>query len=38
MRKSERANIVKSILDDTYPNTPIPLNHDDNFTLLIAVL
>ena len=38
MRKSERANIVKSILDDAYPNTPIPLNHDDNFTLLIAVL
>ena len=38
MRKSERANIVKSILDETYPNTPIPLSHDDNFTLLIAVL
>ena len=38
MKKSERANIIKEILDKTYPKTPIPLNHKDNFTLLIAVL
>jgi endonuclease-3 len=38
MRKSERAEIVWTILDKTYPETPIPLNHKDIFTLLIAVL
>jgi endonuclease-3 len=38
MRKSDRANIVKKILDEVYPKTPIPLDHKDNFTLLIAVL
>tara|TARA_Y100001970_G_scaffold72736_1_gene92325 strand:- start:1979 stop:2632 length:654 start_codon:yes stop_codon:yes gene_type:complete len=38
MKKSERAIIVKKILDKTYPDTPVPLNHVDRFTLLIAVL
>ena len=38
MKKSERAEIVRRILDKTYPETPIPLNHKDIFTLLIAVL
>ena len=38
MIKSERALIIKKILDDTYPRTPVPLNHKDTYTLLIAVL
>ena len=38
MKKSERAKIVKKILDRSYPDTPVPLDHKDNFTLLIAVL
>ncbi len=38
MRKSERAQIVLKILNKTYPKTPIPLNHKDHFTLLVAVL
>ena len=38
MKKSERAKIVKKILDKTYPDTPVPLNHKDNFTYFIAVL
>ena len=38
MNKSERAIAVKKILDQTYPETPIPLNHKDNFSLLVAVL
>ena len=38
MKKSERAEIVRTILDKTYPETPIPLNHKNIFTLLIAVL
>ena len=38
MTKSERAQIVLKILNKTYPKTPIPLDHKDNFTLLVAVL
>ena len=38
MNKSERAIVVKKILDKTYPETPVPLHHKDNFTLLVAVL
>ena len=38
MTKSERAQIVLKILNKTYSKTPIPLDHKDNFTLLVAVL
>ena len=38
MKKSERANIVKKFLDKKYPQTPIPLDHKDKFSLLLAVL
>ncbi|MBL6817921.1 MAG: endonuclease III [SAR86 cluster bacterium] len=38
MTKSERAKIVLNILNKTYPKTPIPLDHKDTFTLLVAVL
>ena len=38
MRKSERAQIVLKILNKTYPKTPIPLDHKDHYTLLVAVL
>ena len=38
MTKSERAKIVLNVLNKTYPKTPIPLDHKDTFTLLVAVL
>ena len=38
MNKLERSKIIKDILDELYPSVPIPLNHSDPFTLLIAVL
>ena len=38
MTKAERAAFVEKRLADLYPETPIPLDHTDNFTLLIAVL
>ena len=38
MIKSERANVIRKILDKAYPKVPVPLDHKDNFTLLIAVL
>lgn len=38
MTKAERALIVSKILGKHYPETPVPLDHKDNFTLLVAVL
>ena len=38
MRKAERAQVVLERLNHRYPKTPIPLDHSDPFTLLIAVL
>ncbi len=38
MLKQERANYVRKRLDELYPETPIPLDHTDAYTLLVAVL
>ena len=38
MIKQEKANEIHKILDELYPTTPIPLDHKDPYTLLIAVL
>jgi endonuclease-3 len=38
MRKSERAAHLARRLAELYPETPIPLDHRDPYTLLIAVL
>ncbi|MEY4937788.1 MAG: hypothetical protein RIS64_4147, partial [Bacteroidota bacterium] len=38
MTKQEKADKITSILEDLYPETPIPLVHHDPYTLLIAVL
>lgn len=38
MLKPERIAFVKETLDGLYPNPPIPLAHNDPYTLLIAVL
>ncbi len=38
MRKKERAQLVLQRLDELYPETPIPLDHRDPFTLLVAVV
>jgi endonuclease-3 len=38
MLKKERAAHVLRRLDQLYPETPIPLDHKDAYTLLIAVL
>lgn len=35
---NEKAMDIARILDDLYPETPIPLEHDSPFTLLVAVL
>jgi endonuclease-3 len=38
MRKQERAALILQRLEELYPRTPIPLDHSDPFTLLVAVL
>ncbi len=38
MRKRQRAEIVAQRLAAWYPNPPIPLDHHDGFTLLVAVV
>ena len=38
MRRAEKAKKIGEILDELYPQPPIPLEHRDPFTLLVAVL
>lgn len=38
MKKSERAAFVAERLRELYPHPPIPLDHHDPFTLLVAVV
>lgn len=38
MLKKEKVRLVMGILEKLYPETPIPLEHRDPYTLLIAVL
>ncbi len=38
MRKQEKAAKIGAILDTLYPSPPIPLQHADPFTLLVAVV
>lgn len=38
MTKREIASDIHSILEQTYPEVPVPLDHADPYTLLVAVL
>ena len=38
MTKKEKATFIINELENLFPETPIPLNHSDPYTLLIAVL
>ncbi len=38
MTKQERADFIVKRLEELYPETPIPLDHSDPYTLLVAVL
>ncbi len=38
MTKKEKASFVVDILNQLFPETPIPLDHKDAYTMLIAVL
>jgi len=38
MKKAERAEYILQRLSQLYPNPPVPLDHTNDFTLLVAVL
>jgi endonuclease-3 len=38
VKRAEKAKKIGAILDELYPEPPIPLRHENPFTLLIAVL
>jgi len=38
MKKAEKVQLVVDTLENLYPTTPIPLDHKDAYTLLVAVL
>jgi endonuclease-3 len=38
MKKAERVQFILDTLENLYPEVPIPLDHTDAYTLLIAVL
>lgn len=38
MRRHEKVDRIREILDRLYPEPPVPLHHEDPYTLLIAVL
>lgn len=38
MRRSEKATRIAAILEELHPSVPIPLDHQDPFTLLVAVV
>ena len=38
MRRADKAARIHEILDEHYPEQPIPLDHKDPYTLLVAVL
>ena len=37
MRRQEKADLIGEILDDLYPDPPIPLDHSSTYELLVAV-
>lgn len=37
MRRGEKVEQIGAVLDDLYPDPPIPLDHTDPYTLLVAV-
>ena len=38
MKRADKAGRISSILQELYPEPPIPLTHDDPYTLLVAVM
>tara|TARA_Y100000766_G_scaffold67674_1_gene56773 strand:- start:1252 stop:1929 length:678 start_codon:yes stop_codon:yes gene_type:complete len=38
MKRKEKAERIQTMLEELYPETPVPLDHNNSFQLLVAVL
>ena len=38
MNRKQKAEKIGLLLDELYPSTPVPLNHKDSYTLIVAVM
>jgi endonuclease-3 len=38
MKRAEKAEKIRTLLEELYPEVPVPLDHRDPFTLLVAVV
>jgi len=38
MNPSKKVEAIQAILNKEFPETPVPLDHQDSYTLLVAVL
>ena len=38
MKLADRVKFITSTLDELYPEPDIPLDHENNFTFLVAVM
>jgi endonuclease-3 len=38
MKREEKAQRIQRVLDELYPDPPVPLEHDDPYTLLVATI
>ena len=38
MKRDDKARRIQELLEELYPETPIPLDHSDAYTLLVAVM
>ncbi|MDA9167058.1 hypothetical protein N9O16_06190, partial [Candidatus Poseidoniaceae archaeon] len=38
MKRSDKAVKIAAMLEEFYPETPVPLDHENDFQLLVAVL
>ena len=38
MKQNKKAKLILKMLNKIYPRTPVPLKHNNKFTLLVSVL
>ena len=38
MNRKQKAQKIGLLLDKLYPSTPVPLDHKDSYTLIVAVM
>ena len=38
MKRAEKADKIGELLEELYPDPPVPLDHTDPYTLVVAVM